>query len=694
MVRKRYNSAKNVLKVFLLTALPLLLFLTSLHTMQEREKVWYGAGYDPEYAYLFNSLNVATFRLVGHFDHPGTPTQVYGAMVLQVSRLFHPTEEGLTQAVLSNPEFYLRWLNIATALLAALAVLMAGVIILRRTGKFWFALILQLIPFISGFILYNAFARITQEAMLMIASLALATALIDWLVNSTPEKESGYIKVFGIIGGFGMASKILFAPLLIIPLMLLSSFKARGKYILLTIGAFVVFTLPIITLYPNMGWWVIKLFIFTGQYGSGEIGLVDALSYPQNLWWIIKANPILAALFVAGLLLLILQFITRKRIKAPLQIKFFRLLGAVVAAIGLGYLIVAKQPKESYLLPYEMLASVLLILFISRSGKLRIRKKEQTWISALLTLVFAVAIVPSGLAEKKKIYSVEKNPLWETSWMAAESASQNSIRIFAHPASSPVAALFFGNAYSHWRYTEILKSLYPDTYLYNIAEDRLVDWGNSPIGSGEMFKSGKSRIVFQGPVEMAQAMRKVLDIHGIHIQEEPFYRDEKQTILIAFPEMGASPSAKHTLVFSSAETQKKDNGSLAFAEGFRAYGNPDSSKSFSGHSSMITGTEHPYAFTTENIQLLPGDKIKAQVQAYGVQSKLKLVVSKSTNEVLRQSAEPSGKDDQWTAHNITFINTADSAISIFIYCVNGSNSPAWFDDLSLEIINTPNFNNL
>lgn len=691
MVRKRYNRVKPLLKVLLLAALPLLLFLTSLHTIKERDKVWYGAGYDPEYAYLFNSLNVATFRLVGHFDHPGTPMQVFGALVLQGSRLFHPTEEGLTQAVLSNPEAYLRLLNIATAILTALAVFIAAIFILRRTKNLWYALILQLIPFISGFILYNAFARITQEAMLMIASLALATALVDWLVNSTPEKEAGYIKAFGIISGFGMASKILFAPLLIIPLLLLSNFKARKKYILFTIGAFVVFTLPIISLYPNMAWWVIKLFIFTGQYGSGEIGLVDTFSYPQNLWWIIKANPALAILFASGLLLLLMEFIVKKGVKVPLQSRFFRLLVAVVAAIGLGYLMVAKQPKESYLLPYEMVASVLLILLLFQAGKLQIRRKPRSWIPVLLTLAFAGTIVPSGLAAKKKIYSTDKNPQWETSWLATESAVHNSIRIFAHPASSPVAALFFGNAYSHWRYTEILKNLYPDTYIFNLAENKIVDWDNSPVGAAELHKSGKNRILIQGPVEVAQAMRQVLNIAGILVQDESFYEDEKQIILIAFPEKETPLTSKQSLIFSSAETQKEKSQSID-VEGFKIHGNMDCSKSFSGMCSMVTDKDHPYAFTTKSILLHPGDSIQTQVQAFGMQSKLKLIVSESnTNIVLLRSAESQGMDDQWTTHNITFVNTADSTINVFVYCLNSGNSPAWFDDFSLETSSTIRF---
>lgn len=687
MVHNGYTSIKAWLKILILASIPMLLFLTSLETIREREKVWYGAGYDPEYAYLFNSLNVATFRLVGHFDHPGTPMQVYGALILQGSWLLHHNGDSLTQDVLSRPEDYLRLLNVATAMLAAMAVFIAGFFILRRTGNFWHALILQLIPFISGFILYNAFARITQEAMLMIASLAMATALVDWLVNSTPQKENRYAKAFGIISGFGMASKILFAPLLIIPFIILANLKSRKRYLLFTAGSFVVFTLPILTLYPNMAWWVIKLFVFTGQYGSGSVGLVDTLSYPQNLWWTLLANPALSTLTAVVLMWLMVQFIIKRSIKALLQTKANRLLIALISAILIGFLMVAKQPKESYLLPYEMIASVLMIIVFSKIVDIRIMKKKRVWISALLTLTFAGFVVPAGLVAKKKIYSPDKNHLWETSWLATEAASENSIRIFAHPASSPEAALFFGNAYSHWRYTELLRRLHPNTYLYNIAENKIVDWDNTTIEPAIL--TNFERVLIQGPIEFKQALKSSLSVSAIYIQEKAFYEDEKQIILIAYPDKGKNQGISQTLIFSSAEPERGLKKPQVTANGFVTMNDIDFSRSRNGFSSLLTGKGNPYAFTTKNVMLYPGDKIQANVYAYGSQSTLKIVVSESeTKKVLFQSLSLADTDEPWCEHNLTFVNASDSTKNVFVYCLNQGNSPAWFDDFSLEITNT------
>lgn len=682
------KTGQRLLVLGLLLLIPLLLFITSLQTIQSRDKVWYGAGYDPEYAYLFNSLNVATFRLVGHFDHPGTPMQVYGALILQGSWLFHRNGESLTQEVLSHPEFYLRIMSVATAILAALAVFIAGVFILRRTGSFWYALVLQSIPFISGFILYNAFARFTQETMLMIAALALAASVVDWLINATPAKENSYAAAFGIISGFGMAAKILFAPLLIIPLVLLTTFKTRKRYLAFTGGAFVIFTLPVVMLYPNMAWWIIKLFVFTGQYGSGSVGLLDTFSYPKNFWWTLKIDPTLAILTAIGLIWLAVQFVRNRPGKALLTTKSFKLVASVTAAIVLGYIVVAKQPKESYLLPYEMIAAVLFILLLFETGKFGINRDVRRWAPAMLSLVMAGIIIPSGLAAKKKIYSPDKNHIWETSWLAAGSISENSIMVFAHPGSSPMAALFFGNAYSHWRYADRLRHLYPDTYLYNLVEKKIVDWDNTPIDEASL-RQNENRILIQGTVEDMQAIHQGLTASGIRIQAVPFYKDEKQILMIASSEKDVSLTRKKSLIFSSAETRRDDEELPAAAAGIKIHGRIDFLKSHNGINSIITDAESPYAFTTKDILLQPGDEIRARVYASGKQKTLQMVVSESgTNNVLMRSPPNSGKDENWMQHKVTFVNTTDSALEIFIYCLNASKSSGWFDDFSVEITNS------
>lgn len=689
----RIKTAWYISVPVILLLIPSLIFIVSLQTIQSRDKVWYGGGYDPEYAYLFNALNVANCRLVGHYDHPGTPMQVYGAAVLQTSRLFINYGNGLTRDVLSHPEAYLRILNTATAALGTMFLFIAGFILWRRTSNIWYALALQLVPFISGFVLFNAFTRFTQEAALMMASVAMAAATIDWLINSNSGKESGYAKTFGIIGGFGMASKFLFAPLLLIPFLLLSNFKSRIKYLLFTAGAFVVFTLPIIPLYPNMAMWVLRLFLYTGQYGSGNAGVLDTLTYPHNLLWTFKVNPVLLILTAFGLLWLLSQLIKNKAGNLWRHSKSFRLTVAVVAAVMAGYLVIAKQPKEAYLLPYEMIASVFFILILFEMGRLKVKSSIRSMIQAFALLALVIILIPLGLKGKQQIYSIDKNHIWESSWLAMKAGSENSILLFTHPASSPIDALFFGNAYSHSRYTEILNQLYPDTYLYKAAENRIVNFDHSPIVPGLL--AGKKRILIQCPAGFDLTPVLPVDPLGFVLQNEPLYKNDKQEIWVAFPKSTDDSALKQVMIFSSAEA-KREPGRFGYKmpqnvissdQGIRLTGSIDYSEARTGLNSIVTHPGSPYAFTTQDISLHPGDEVEAQVYAMGNQPKSNLVVSESkTNRVLGYSASQSGENKGWVRHYMHFKNSTDSIANIFVYGLNSSsNDTVWFDDFSVNI---------
>jgi hypothetical protein len=690
MVKPAVTSGKyliNSVSVCLLIVIPVILFITSLDTIKTRDKVWYGGGYDPEYAYLFNSLNIATFRLVGHFDHPGTPMQVYGGFVLRGTWLLNPEGESLTDAVIADPEHYLRILNISTALLASLAFLVFPLFLYYRTKNLWYALILQISPFISGFILFNGFTRITQEAMLMIAALALATSLADRLLHPKTENDRKYSLMFGIISGFGMASKILFAPLMVIPLILLNSNNLRKRFLIAAAVTFVVFTLPVITLYPNMAYWILKLFIFSGQYGTGPVGIVNAGSYPGNLLWIIKASPYFAAVFAIGLVMLTGGLLLKRSRKTFLQPQELRLVAAITTALALGYIIVAKQPKESYLLPYEIVSSVLIVLILYKTVNLQFFKNRRGGliVAGIIILSLVFFMIPQGISLKQKLYSSDKNHLWETSYRAAASAPGVNAVVFTHPGSSLVSALFFGNAYSHWRYAGKLRELHPDSYILNLAEGYVCDWDNQKVGLSDLYKKYGGKLLVYGPAEAEEAMRKIMATDNISSQSEIYYRDEKQLILAALM-LEDSMVSERKLIFSSAEAIQGNPDFAAPAHGISRTGEISFEKKRSGNSSIMTNAHSPYAFTTVPVMLKSGDGLTATVWVLGPDHKTHLAVAEAGSRKVLSSVTSTGKSGkEW--EKITLYFTAESTISeIIAYTYNEINQTAWFDDFSVEIV--------
>lgn len=671
-----------VAQKLMLLAVPFILFFSSQRTIYERDKVWYGGGYDPEYAYLFNSMNMANLRLVGHFDHPGTPMQVFGALVLRATWLIEPVN-GNEEAVLLNPEHYLRILNISTAVLAALMVLVFGFIVLRRTGNPGYALIVQLAPFVSGFVLFNGFTRFTQEAMLMIASLGFASALITRITAGAATDDARDFRLLGWIAGFGLASKILFAPLMIIPLMIAQNNRLRKRFLFFSGVSFLLFTLPVILLYPRMAYWMVKLLIFSGQYGSGPVGIIDTATYPQNLVWIIQSNPVLAGLLVLGLIYVIsfayLHFVKKHDFPGS----EFRLMLAVIATIVAGYLIVAKSPKESYLLPYEMLGPVIAVIFLKQISTIRIFRGKAKALAFAVAAGLSLILIPNGIARKTALYSSDKNPLWDTFSQAA--SSMEGGLVFVHPASSPVAALYFGNAYSRWNYTAKLRELYPDTYVYNLASNSITQMDSVSIPVQELLKRHR-KLYIPGPLESAQQIRETLTAQGVAVQESFYYKDEKQMILLA-----GNPDiineATRTLIFSSAETHQGVAGDEPLAEGISRHGKPDQARAMMGNGCIQTDQDSPFAFTTIPLILNSGDSLSLRIFATGMLNDARLVIADTDSGdvlVMESPPEKTARSEHMIEIQTGFGNRETMPKKVVAYGWNSGEGTVWFDFFSAE----------
>jgi len=467
-----------ILAFLALSVIPLISLITSLGIIKEREKVWYAGDYDPSYAYLYNSLNIATFRLVGHFDHPGTPMQITGSVILWGTWLLSTDHSNtLTEDVISNPEYYLRSLNISTAILTALILLLLSVLIWEKTRQFWIAFLFQLSPFISGMILYNGFTRTSQESMLLMASLMIAATCLLWfLIDENKGKKN--LLMFGIISGFGLASKIIFAPLLIIPLIIYKPLADKMKFIKYAILSFFIFTIPIIPLYPRMGWWFIKLFIHSGIYGTGSVTVIEPTSYLQALGNLIVSEPVYSVfyliVFIGTAALLLSKWITGK----PWN-KETILLAAILLTQTIGFLITAKHPKSSYLLPYEALSITAFIIILSFLFA-RIQSKISRGIAITIVIIpLSIFLITYGLDSRNKLFSTDTNQGYEKAWMKTVSEADAVIGI--NPGPSPIAAAYFANTYSWNHYGNLLSRLYPKYYIFDTYKSQLTTFDGKSV---------------------------------------------------------------------------------------------------------------------------------------------------------------------------------------------------------------------
>ena len=90
-----------------LTILPVIFFFTVLWLREASGPYWLHFNLDPTYPYLFNSLNLLNKIPPSHIDHPGTPVQLLGALILKITHLGSSIDQ-ITEKILRDPEQYIQ----------------------------------------------------------------------------------------------------------------------------------------------------------------------------------------------------------------------------------------------------------------------------------------------------------------------------------------------------------------------------------------------------------------------------------------------------------------------------------------------------------------------------------------------------------------------------------------------------------
>ena len=465
-------TPNRLLQVILLAIIPLALFFSSV-SLRSLEGPYYRSDrFDPEYAYLLNSLNLINFRPPHHTDHPGTTAQVLGTVPILVQWAFdsHSTSTpDLTGAVLKNPEQYLNAINITWNILVALALWGAAIRFLRFSETFLAALLLEttLLFFLQVPLVLT---HVSAEPVLILACLLLVFAVTPLLFASHsghPGADSGRIPVtIGAVLGFGLATKITFVPLLCV-ILLLSTRRSRLIALTTCALAFLLFTLPILHAYPAMLNWFATILVHQGRYGSGAYGFPDFEALAVNLAKVYSHEP---GFFIAFLFYLVAatgMSVTRAPGHNAPFLKIRRLLWVGCLVLALQIAATAKHPGAHYLIPSMIFTSLL------NATSLAFLYRRVPAESKLLTLILAtglagIVLTFSGMRLSNWMSSSETKGL-ETGALLDELKRDPACVPVAYYRSPSIAyALAFGNSYSGGWYGAALEQLYPGRVFYNI----------------------------------------------------------------------------------------------------------------------------------------------------------------------------------------------------------------------------------
>ncbi len=313
---------------------------------------------DPEFPYLLNGLNVARLESgdIGHFDHPGTPFQVFIGIAIRIIHLL--TGEGsLTHDVLSRHQHYLSGVSLIITALTGILIYMVGLRGLKHGIHPWKILVLQAGTFLSDLLVWN-YIRVIPERWIMITALLFFLVYIEY-----GYKNRNLIKFAvwsGVVMGLGMATKFNFLPSLLLPLLLLNSTKTSLYYGGSLVASFVFFVSPILQHFKHYARFISSIIKHDGLYGSGEARVINTEKIGANLRAIFEHMPELLLWIV--LIIMSLAFAIRLHKKKD-QAHYIRLFAAFLLVFAVQILMVAKHYKAYYLIPAHTLFGFVLFIF-------------------------------------------------------------------------------------------------------------------------------------------------------------------------------------------------------------------------------------------------------------------------------------------------------------------------------------------
>lgn len=491
-MNRRESETLKIRKAFLLL-LPLIYFIISSYFRHLLGNLSLRSC-DPEYIYFMSGLTMADGIIkVGHFDNPGTPLQLLAALVFRIVYFIRSAPVSFVEDVFTHPDLYLGIVSQTIAALTTLLLLYAGMKILRITGNIAYALLIQTSVFLPV-IWYDLIGRVTPELLLPFPVILLIVLIVE--VYSGKEKISiKQLLLFSLLSAFGMSIKLSFLPLWILPFIIIDGWKRRFLFIGTSVVFFLIIAFPMTLRIGIFSEWVKNLFLYSGQYGSGDTNIIDFTSLAVNLkelWGYEKRFFYLLFTLIAVLGGYFLYFGRRTNKKtAWLAI-------AVIATISLQIIIVGKHYAHRYFIPALLLQPLMVFTLAELIKKFFPGKTENSlvYLGIALFFVWQIQFNRQWLPIKTEVMGTDIENRLQT-WHVAQSLEKDCYKIIASQNyGSPfieytlMYSIAWANNQKKAEYGEILGKLYPDTYNFFTWDNSMRFWGDK-FNAEKAERSGK-----------------------------------------------------------------------------------------------------------------------------------------------------------------------------------------------------------
>lgn len=416
---------------------------------------------DPSFAYLVDSINLATFNHPGMCQHPGITLEIITSILLWIAYPFSQSgENGLAPSVLTQPYYYLQFIGHGIYILQTFIIFVTSAIIYHKTRKIFLPITLPLTIFIfpSVIILLGTMALRCENLFPSLEYFLFLAAFMRFQ-EINEQIESRYLGFFtGITCGLALFLKSTLAPIFLVSYFFWS--KWRNGRLGWVVGLLSITLICLLIMgsakIKESFLWSYNLFIHSGIYGHGNSNFIDKAYFLEHFKFIILHNK-----FYFVMLAGITAWLILKRRES--RTFTWRITAGYLIASMILLVFISKHYNHHYLLPLYLPALfIYLSYFFQCSRKLKL--------TVFLVMIYISIINFNEIWRAPIKHSPDYPPM-----------PSESILIHSYPDQSLPNALSFGNDWSKHSFTSELQKLYPDFLQYNIWNGGLYNFSSAPI---------------------------------------------------------------------------------------------------------------------------------------------------------------------------------------------------------------------
>ena len=450
---------------------------------------WLPPTFENPYNYLFNSLLVIDGRAPVYTDHPGTTTEIFGAIILRISS-FKPSGH-LIYSALSHPEAQIKRLHWALLIFSALILWILPWLTALAVRSHIAGISIQAPCLFSKTLLFYGTFFGSDLMVIPFSVAAVCCCVLISVSSSVPEKLEFLFAIriasadanplrlrrvpvpllpalMGLVCAFGMATKLTFFPLILISVLCCRSRSNLQAFSISFLFGLAFALLPIYWQLWRLVNWAVGLGLHSGTYATGDIGFPQSNAYLSSLSNLVRTEPlILAVTIVVTVLLLTCLLLFTKQ--ASLNRISWKIVLALFAIQVASFFAIAKENGLQYLIPLFITTGLNLVFLFQacRSTESARLTKIVRWIGLIVLLTLGSESLVSETIKTSTKLQKEKAELLRLYSHAME-ITKNDVRVDYFFSDSPLYPLCYGDDYADRAYAQLLARMYPNALFLNV----------------------------------------------------------------------------------------------------------------------------------------------------------------------------------------------------------------------------------